>query len=71
MALSYDLAMQGYFALYASTMTTFPDQCVTGAPAVERAAGIANAQFAHFSPNRRESPETRAPGRGPLARRRD
>ncbi len=43
MALSYDLAMQGYFALYASTMTTFPDQCVTGAPAVERAAGIANA----------------------------
>ena len=43
MALSYDLAMQGYFALYASTMTTFPDQSVTGAPAVERAAGIANA----------------------------
>jgi len=72
MALSYDLAMQGYFALYASTMTTFPDQCVTGAPAVERASGIANAQFAHFfSPHRRESPKRARPGRGPLARRRD
>ena len=64
MALSYDLAMQGYFTLYASTMTTFPDQCVTGAPAVGRAAGIANA-FAF--PRIAAIPETRARSRPPRA----
>ena len=30
MSLSYDLAMQGYFGLYAATMSTVPDLCVPG-----------------------------------------
>lgn len=30
MSLSYDLAMQGYFGLYAATMSAVPDLCVPG-----------------------------------------